>query len=44
MRPRGSPTTKAAAEPASAPKRERLTTRPDWKDDSWYLENEQIEG
>ena len=34
LRPRGSPTTKAAAEPASAPNSERLTTKPDWNADS----------
>lgn len=29
FRPKGSPTTKAAADPAKAPKRERLTISPD---------------
>lgn len=32
FRPRGSPTTKAAAEPAKAPNKDRLTTSPDWND------------
>lgn len=46
LRPSLSPTTKAAAEPASAPSSEELTTKPDWNEvrlylitdrSSWYL-------